>query len=187
MLHAIASSVSSGLDRRVSLSKFMRHVMAGCLCVMLLSSCGFKLRGAYQLPAAMTVTYVEAASADPGLARALIRGLKASKIKIATLASDDIAVLTLSRETKTKRTVSVDARGWAREVTLSYAVNFHVKADSSGFEISSQDIIIERDFVFDTEDVLGNSREESQLYEEIQQDLVRLILLRLQSYTQTRS
>ncbi len=148
-----------------------------------LTACGFQLRGAYQLPAAMNVTYVDASriAKSSGLNRVLVRRLKASDIKIADSASDDVAVLTLLKEQKTKRIISVDSRGRAREYTLTYSISFNVKAANAEFEIEEQDVRIDRDFVFDTEDVLGNSREETKLYEEMQVDVIRLILLRLQS------
>jgi len=151
--------------------------------LLLLTGCGFQMRGAYQLPAAMQTTYVDASgiAEGSGLSRILIRRLKASDIKIADSESDEVAVLTLSKEQKTKRIISVDSRGRAREYTLTYTISFNVKAVSSEFEITDQEIRIDRDFVFDTEDVLGNSREESRLYEEMQVDVIRLIMLRLQS------
>lgn len=151
--------------------------------LLLLTSCGFQMRGAYQLPVAMQTTYVDASAIakNSGLSRVLIRRLKASDIKIAESESDNIAVLTLSKEQKTKRIVSVDSRGRAREYTLTYKISFNVKAMNAEFEMIDQEIRIERDFVFDTEDVLGNSREESRLYEEMQADVIRLIMLRLQS------
>ncbi len=159
----------------------MQRSVINLLLLLLLAGCGFKLRGAYHLPDAMQITYVDSAQKNSTLTRALIRSLKASNVKIAMLAADDIAVLKLSAETKSKRIMSVDANGRAREYTLTYAISFQVRAQDAGFEIENQDIRIDRDFVFDTEDVLGNSREESQLYEEMQQDVIRLILLRLQS------
>jgi len=151
--------------------------------ITLLVSCGFQLRGAYQLPAAMNVTYVDASAiADSSsVSRVLTRRLKASDVKIASSAADDVAVLSLSKELKTKRIISVDSRGRAREYTLTYAISFNVKALNGPFEIEDQEVRIDRDFVFDTEDVLGNSREESRLYEEMQVDIIRLIMLRLQS------
>jgi len=169
---------------QVHLKKYLQRSIIGLLLLVLLTSCGFKLRGAYQLPAAMQITFVDAAQVSPELSRALIRNLKSSNIKIVLNEADDAAVLKLFKETKTKRIVSVDANGRAREYTLTYIINFSVKAQAGNFEIESQEIRIDRDFVFDTEDVLGNSREESQLYEEMQQDLIRLILLRLQSKAQ---
>ena len=151
--------------------------------LVLLVGCGFKLRGAYQLPDAMNTTYVNSIEKNSTLSRALIRSLKSSDVNIVNSAADNVAVLTLSKEARSKRIISVDANGRAREYTLTYAISFNIKKQDEDFEIENQEIRIDRDFVFDTEDVLGNSREESKLYEEMQQDIIRLILLRLQSKT----
>jgi LPS-assembly lipoprotein len=157
------------------------YLAVSLMCLLLVSACGFKLRGAYQLPAAMQVTYLESADKNATISRALKRRLEASDIKMAENVADDVAVLRLFNEIKSKRIISVDSKGRAREYTLTYGISFSVKALGVRFEIEKQDIRIDRDFVFDTEDVLGNSREESRLYEEMQQDIIRLILLRLQS------
>jgi len=164
------------------ISQYFSHIFL-ILLLLLSTSCGFQMRGAYQLPAAMQTTYVDASgiAEGSGLSRVLIRRLKASDIKIADSESNNIAVLTLSKEQKTKRIISVDSRGRAREYTLTYLISFNVNAVNEKFKIADQEIRIERDFVFDTEDVLGNSREESRLYAEMQVDVIRLIMLRLQS------
>lgn len=141
----------------------------------------FKLRGAYKLPAEMQITYVKTSQPKSGFIRALKRSLKASNINIVDQVTEEAAVLSVSKESRSKRIVSVDSKGRAREYTLTYAIRFSVKAAKNKFEIEEQDVRIDRDFVFDTEDVLGKSREESKLYEEMQQDIVRLVLLRLQS------
>jgi len=163
-------------------TKLFKQLLLLVLAVSLVS-CGFKLRGAYELPAAMQVTYIDHQQINSELVRSLKIALKASDIIIADTKTDDVAVLRLYKETKDKRTVSVDTQGRAREYTLAYALRFSVKTNEQKFEITEQVIRIERDFIFDPEDVLGNSRGESQLYEEMQHDLVRLLLLRLQSKT----
>ena len=89
------------------------------------------------------------------------------------------ATLKLFAAEKSKRVVSVDEKGRAREYTLKYAISFSVHAKD--FSMEAQTVSIERDFLFDTEDVLGKSRGEAQLYQEMGNDLVRLILLKLQS------
>jgi len=169
--------------RRFQLHKFFSFALLLMPLLWLVSSCGFQMRGAYELPAAMQTTYVDtsAVAESSGFRRVMIRRLKASHIKIIDSPADDVAVLTLSGEQKTKRIISVDSRGRAREYTLTYAISFNVKARHANFEIADQQVSINRDFVFDTQDVLGNSREESKLFEEMQQDVIRLILLRLQS------
>lgn len=163
---------------KIILSKQLFIVL---LFLAVLGSCGFQLRGAYKLPAAMQITFIEAAQDNSEMVRALKRSLKASDIDLLDEPSSEAAILKLGGEQKSKRTVSVDAQGRAREYTLIYSVSFSVKAAELEFEMAEQTIKIERDFLFDTEDVLGKSREESQLYKEMQQDIVRLILLRLQS------
>lgn len=147
----------------------------------LLSACGFKLRGAYLLPAAMQTTYIDSSQVSVDLTRVVKNALRDSDIKITEENSADVAVLKLYKEVKGKRIASVDANGRARELTLSYALSFSLVAKQQEFEITEQTIKIDRDFLFDPEDVLGNSRGEDQLYKEMQQDLVRLLLLRLQS------
>jgi LPS-assembly lipoprotein len=174
----------SGVQKQTPLSLIQRLALA-LLSLSLLNACGFQLRGAYQLPAAMQQTYIDAASVNADLVRSLSIALRASEIKLLDVPSSDAAQLKLFNETRSKRVVSVDSRGRAREYTLSYAISFSLSGPQpvtgDVFRIEQQDLQIERDFLFDPEDVLGNARGESQLYEEMRQDLVRLILLRLQS------
>lgn len=163
---------------------FVNKLWLGLLVAALLSSCGFHLRGAYQLPAVMKMTYVDAANENSDLIRSLKRSLKASEITLLENSSAASAVLKVGSAQKSKRTVSVDSQGRAREYTLSYSLSFSLKASDGEFEMPEQTISINRDFLFDTEDVLGKSKEEAQLYVEMEQDIVRLILLRLQSHAQ---
>jgi len=161
-----------------------KAVLQLCMLVLsaaLLSACGFKLRGAYTLPVVMQTTYIESPQISADLVRSLKVALKASDVNISETKTEDAAVLKLFKEVKSKRTVSVDAKGRAREYTLTYSLSFALNSEQNKFTVSDQSIRIDRDFLFDPEDVLGNSRGESQLYEEMQQDLVRLLLLRLQS------
>ena len=169
----------------LNLKRSLGMVLLLLLQLSLLSGCGFKLRGAYQLPPAMQQTYIDAASVNTDLLRSLSIALRASDIELLDAPSDDAAQLKLFKETRSKRVVSVDSRGRAREYTLSYAISFSLSGrepvSGDAFRIEQQDLQIERDFLFDPEDVLGNARGESQLYDEMGQDLVRLILLKLQS------
>ena len=131
----------------------LSNVLIGLLCVLLLSGCGFKLRGAYQLPPAMNVTYIDIDESKNALARSLKRSLKSSNIKIVNQLTDDAASLKIIGETKSKRIVSVDSKGRAREYTLTYFIDFSVRAKQHNFEIDKQTVRLDRDFVFDTEDV----------------------------------
>lgn len=147
----------------------------------ILTSCGFHLRGAYKLPSDMKVTYVESANDASALIRTLKRSLKSSGITLTENKSEALAVLKIYNEEQTKRVLSVDSQGRAQEYELSYAIKFAVSANDSDFEIAEQSLNIQRDFLFDTEDVLGKGREEDTLIKDMQVDIVRLLMLRLQS------
>lgn len=145
------------------------------------SSCGFHLRGDYVLPSQMKHTFIQTTDKNSELFRALKRALKASGIQLVNTRQQAQAVLNLGTEKQVKRVLSVDTQGRAREYEINYQVTFNVSADENDFSISEQTLKLQRDFLFDTEDVLGKSREQSILIKDMQQDMVRLIMLRLQA------
>lgn len=153
--------------------------------VLLLSSCGFQLRGAYQLPPQMHATWVNAANPNSALARSLKRTLNANGIRLVESQSSSSAVLRLFGEKNSKRVISVDSRGQAREYELSYSISFSLSLADNTALIAEQTLSLQRDFLFDTTDVLGKGREESTLVSDMQQDMVRLIMLRLQAAAQS--
>lgn len=149
--------------------------------MLLVSACGFHLRGAYQLPDSMGKTFIQAGNQNSELVRSLKRSLKANHIVIVNSPQDATAVLKIMGETQEKRVLSVDSKGRAREYELSYAVRFDLQSMVSESPFTEQSLKLEREFLFDTEDVLGKGREEATLIKDMQQDMVRLILLRLQA------
>lgn len=166
--------------------KIITAMILPALLLVLLTGCGFHLRGAYQLPASMAKTYIQAANQNSEFIRSLKRRLKANEIILVENIEDATAILKVSSETQDKRILSVDSKGRAREYELSYAISFNVQASNSDFSVDRQTLKLQREFLFDTEDVLGKGREESTLIKDMQQDMVRLILLRLQSVSDRR-
>ena len=152
------------------------------LVVILLSACGFHLRGAYQLPDQLASLYIQAEKPNSELVRSLRRSLKASGINISDTEQAAQSWLKIFDEKQDKRVISVDSRGRAREYSLMYSVSFSVTGRDSTFRIDTQTLTLERDFLFDTEDVLGKGREEAVLIKDMKQDTVRLIMLRLEAY-----
>lgn len=154
------------------------------LVFMALTGCGFHLRGHYKLPATMAKTFITAANQNSELVRSLKRSLQANDIQIVDSSQTASATLKIGAEKQDKRVLSVDSRGRAREYELSYAVTFSLQSHDSDLVVEDQTLVLEREFLFDTEDVLGKGREEATLLKDMQQDMVRLILLRLQAVQQ---
>ncbi|MFW2373458.1 MAG: LPS assembly lipoprotein LptE [Gammaproteobacteria bacterium] len=150
-------------------------------------SCGFHLRGAYVLPESMSSTYVKASQQNSELVRHLKRTLKASDIALVESELQATAILDIGGEKQDKRVLSVDSKGLAREYALSYEINFELRSAQGQLELERQTLKLTRDFLFDTEDVLGKGREEAILVRDMQQDMVRLMMLRLSRHKNTGS
>ncbi|MCW8956823.1 MAG: LPS assembly lipoprotein LptE [Gammaproteobacteria bacterium] len=159
----------------------LRLVMLGFV-LSLLVSCGFHLRGAYELPESMSVTYIKAGNQNSELVRHLKRTLKASDIELVDSEQLATGILSIDAEKQDKRVLSVDSRGRAREYELQYEISFELRTAAGQVQVAQQTLKLERDFLFDTEDVLGKGREEATLIKDMQQDMVRLMLLRLSSH-----
>lgn len=148
-------------------------------------SCGFHLRGAYPLPESMSATYIKASNQNSELVRHLKRTLNASDIELVNSEQQASGILHIDTEKQSKRVLSVDSRGRAREYELSYEISFELRSLQGKVEIEKQSLKLVRDFLFDTEDVLGKGREETDLVRDMQQDMVRLMMLRLSRQKKT--
>jgi LPS-assembly lipoprotein len=161
-------------------------VVSVVLLLMALNSCGYHLRGAYQLPPQMAITVLKSDKMNGELVRGLKRALETSGIFVVdeTGYKQTTAVLRIVDETHKKRVLSVDINGRVREYALHYAVTITLSGPN-GLFVPGQTLELSRDFIFDPVDVLGKSDEEADLLLDMQHDMVRLIMLRLQAATQT--
>lgn len=159
-------------------------VMLGSV-FLFLHGCGFHLRGAYPLPESMSATYIKAGNQNSELVRHLKRTLKASDIELVDNVQQATSILDIGAEKQGKRVVSVDSRGRAREYELRYEVSFELRSAEGQVELERQALTLVRDFLFDTEDVLGKGREEATLVRDMQHDMVRLMMLRLSRHKKT--
>jgi len=165
----------------------MKKALLFWLCLSL-SSCGFHLRGAYELPKQMQRTYLLAEIKPSALTQNLQRILLDNQIQLSESAADANVILHLYNEKIIRRIASVDAQGRAQEYALTYQLSFELntvaeaESVSSGqtLNIKSQSLNLQKSYLFDPEDILGKAREEQLLIEDMQKDMVRLILLQLQ-------
>lgn len=146
-----------------------------------LNACGFRLRGATDLPPGLQSLHLQAPAA---LSRELATLLAASEIRLTDAPDQADAVLQAGGERYEKRTLSVDPRtGKQRELELAYGVDVTMKAADGTVLLPRQRINLVRDFVFDSDEIIGKSREESVLRDEMRQDAAQQIVWRLAAST----
>ena len=150
------------------------------LCAIVTSACGYKLAGKADLDTVFDKTHVAYQAQGRAMAELVESQLEVNKNELVS-AEDASAIVTILYERTEREILSVDEDGKVREYELILQVGFNV-VDADGKRMTNnQDIRLSRDFLFDINDVLGGSREERLLYQEMREDAARLIVYRLQA------
>ena len=159
------------------MKRFTAILCAGVLLAN--AGCGFKLRSQYAVPAAMSLTYVEG---DPRsqIVIGLKRSLRSSAAQLAENKDQATAVVRVFNELTGRRALSVGSDGDVTEYEIFYSVSFQRSFAGRDAE-PAKTLRLTRDYVFDSRGVLSSGEEEQTLRTEMRRDLVRLIMLRLQS------
>jgi LPS-assembly lipoprotein len=146
--------------------------------VLMLYACGFQLRGSIDLSEDIAPVYIEQRTLFE-LGREIKSLLATNKIEVVAKESQSKSTLVLAREGRERRVLSVDGSGRAREYLLTYTVDFIIKIKQSGD--TSDSLSISRSLLFDPDAVLAVTNESEILYRDMQRDIARLILLKLQA------
>lgn len=151
-------------------------------CVALLG-CGFHLRDQAGLPEAMSQTYLQMDDPRGELARALKVTLAGNGAQITRDRDEATAILSVPLNRLSKQVLSVGSNARAREFELIYIVTFELR-DADGKAIMPlQRLELRRDYTFDEQQVLGTTGEEALLRKDLRRDMVRLMLLRLEAFS----
>lgn len=142
---------------------------------LLLSGCGFQLRGTADLP--FETVFV---SGSGGIVLDIKRNIQAGS---RTLVVDDPktaqAVLEFTQESRQKDILSLSAAGRVREFRLLYRVGFRLHDGKGGEYLPVSTLQLARDITYSDADVLAKETEEQLLYRDMQSDMVRQIIRRL--------
>jgi LPS-assembly lipoprotein len=182
---------------RLQATKLRRFITLTSL-VFLISSCGFQLRGALNLSQEMSPIYLQKNSLFE-LGRELKTLLVSNQIQVTEDVKQAKVQLILLREEKSRRVLSVDGSGRAKEYLLSYSVTFSIKSNQSKViseersrddsishdSISHDSISVARSLLFDPDAVIAVVNESEILYKDMRRDAARLILLKLQASGQS--
>jgi len=150
------------------------------LIVLLITSCGFQLRVAKNLPIEMNRTYISTEDEYSIFYQQLKKGLYERGVEVVESPVDATAVFNILQEDTGQRVLSVSGRNVVREYEVFYRVFYSIQTKDKLIK-SPQEEILTRDYTYDETLVLGKEREENLLREAIADDLVRIILMQLVS------
>jgi len=147
--------------------------------VLLLSACGFQLRGAAPLP--FNTIFVQAPPTSQ-FATQLRRAVQAGSSTRLTIAPEQAEVLLqILNEVQEKQILSLSGGGRVSEYLLRYRVSFRLTDSKNREHIPASEIMLQRDYSYSDSQALSAELEEAQLYRDMRDDAVRQLVRRLQS------
>lgn len=149
------------------------------LCTLLIAGCGFKLRGAADLP--FDTLYVQAPVGSQ-FAQQFRRVVTAgSSTRIVDDAKTAAATLALVSESREKSILSLSGAGRVREFQLRYRMTYRLLDKNAVETIPASEILLTRDFSFNDQETLSKESEEALLFRDMQNDAVQQLVRRLQA------
>jgi len=160
---------------------FLRLLLISAL--LLLAGCGFHLRGSIDLPADLQRMHVQGTSKYSALGVELRRSLRANGVDVVDTANAAQVVLKISAPIYKRRLLSVSGTsGKTAEYELQYSLSVSLQDRQGKVLLAPQALRQLRDYTYDRDNVLGKGNEEARFRVEMERDLVRQVLRRLQSY-----
>ncbi len=159
------------------------RAMLAIALTVLLSACGFHLRGSngsFMLPfATMYIGLPETSPLAIGLKR-YIRAIGSTQVVDTKDGADAVLeVLSDPESNRTKSILSLNRNGRVQEYQLGYSINFRVVDKAGNQLLAPTTINLVRPITFDESQVLAKETEEAALYRDMRNDLVQQIMRRL--------
>lgn len=167
-------------ERRTHIRGNFSSALLALACVLLLSGCGFHLRGALPLPEVMERTYVAGGDGSE-LYYEMENALLNAGAEVVASTEEASAVLTLHSQRLARRVLSVDTEGRAAEYELALLVLFSLREQTGRVLADRQRISVVRDFSFDPDNVLAKDDEEAVLRREMIRFAVAQMMRQAQS------
>lgn len=148
------------------------------ICIaLLLSACGFQLRGAYTLPyESLHIALPDGSVIGAGLKRQIRAGGGTRIVETREEAQGSFQQVADLRE---RQILSLSTAGRVREVRLRYRYSFRV-IDPKGRElVQTTGVELTRDVTYDDSAVLAKEQEELLLWRDMENDLIQQLLRRL--------
>jgi LPS-assembly lipoprotein len=163
--------------------KARRHLatLAAAGVVMLVSGCGFHLRGEVDVP--FKNVYIQSAATSQ-FGTELRRVFERSNtVELTDAASHAEVVVQILDEQQVQEILSISSAGSVNEYQLLYRVSYRITNNQMDEMAPSDEIRVRRDLTFDDTQTLGKESEVQLLFRDMREDAVQQLMRRLSVVT----
>jgi len=157
------------------MTNFMRIFLLAM--VMVLSACGFHLRGQVVMP--FESLYLETANSESALVKELRRNLEINKVRLANSAEEADVVLHIRSEEPEKQILTLGGTGRVTEFKLRYRVTLRAYDKQQQEWVPNEEILLQRDYLYGDTQILAKGAEEALLIRSLRGEMARRIVRRL--------
>ena len=159
----------------------MLRALTLLIAATLLTACGFKLRQEVALPPEFSQLRLETVDPFSPLGRDLAAALQRAGIALGDAAGS--AVLRVPVDAMGSAPLTVGETGRVQEYVLRYETQVELLRADGSVAMPLQEVVLTRDYTFDTAQALGSPGEEEVVREELRREMVQAILRRLEAAT----
>ena len=152
---------------------------------LLLSACGYHLRGALNLPAGLKDVYLQGAS--PELNQQFSKTMKISSIAVASSPEKAGMIVRIFNEDSQRRVLSLNAGGAANDFELDYGFDYEITDSKNTVIIPRQPLSIKREYFNNQQAIIAKDNEEMVIRNEMYQQAVRSVISRAQVALETKN
>lgn len=143
---------------------------------VLMSACGYHLRGAYDIPKGMKSILLQGGT--PAFRQQLNEALKSSSGQLAKSPDKADVILRIYADRIERRAVSLSERGRSNQIELDGLMEYAMMDKNNKVILSRQPIVMRREYFNDQQDIIAKDNEEIVIRNEMYQQAVRTILNR---------
>jgi len=143
---------------------------------LLLSACGYHLRGALHLPANLKNVYLEGGSAE--LRGQFRRAMEISSVPFASSPETAGMIVKIFDEDSQRRVLSLNSGGTANDFELGYRFDYEIVDSKNRVLSPRQPVDIKREYYNDQLAIIAKENEELVIRNEMYQQAVRTIVNR---------
>jgi LPS-assembly lipoprotein len=164
---------SANLTFNQSWAKFVTILLV----TLMVSGCGFKLRGSVEIPDSLKRVYFSAKQ-ETRVVKAARRMLKSNGVAFVGNPTAAPYQLEILSETSKRRAATLTSSAKAREYELRSTLQFQVRDRDKKLVIPPTELIVERFYTFDEDNITAGDAEEALLRREMQDNLAQQLVRR---------
>ena len=170
------------LDCGVSLARLrgMAPLLTLALIALVSAGCGFKLRGDVILPTEIRQLRLDMADIGPPIRRELVAALERGGVTPMPEGATGVAVLRVPVNMAYTEALTISEQARVREFAVIHRVVLSMVDAAGNVILPEQEVMLQRDFVFDERDALGVAGQEEALRRDMEREMVRAIMRRIE-------